>query len=131
MLYLRDAEYFRAPTRPSAQATDNWVLQFSALKRIYRLLTQYFAEVLMQPASGLEVPDLQAMAKDHDISATLGLCRLTLAIAVQCEKNKEFIGKIQALGETDQHYLMRAIEQVRVTGLFTSTCGVFTRLYRS
>ncbi|VDB96749.1 unnamed protein product [Peniophora sp. CBMAI 1063] len=107
-----DAEYFRAPTRPSAQATDNWVLQFSTLKRIYRLLTQYFAEVLMQPTSGLEVPDLQAMAKDHDIEATLGLCRLTLAIAVQCERNKEFIGKIQALSEGDQHYLMRAIEQV-------------------
>ncbi|KZV69058.1 HOOK-domain-containing protein [Peniophora sp. CONT] len=107
-----DAEYFRAPTRPSAQATDNWVLQFSSLKRIYRLLTQYFAEVLLQPTSGLEVPDLQAMAKDHDIESTLGLCRLTLAIAVQCERNKEFIGKIQALSEKDQHYLMRAIEQV-------------------
>ena len=54
------------------------------------------------------------MAKDHDIAATLGLCRLTLAIAVQCERNKEFIGKIQQLSEGDQHYLMRAIEQVRI-----------------
>ena len=112
LLYLdRDAEYFRQPTRPSAQATDNWVLQFSTLKRIYRLLTQYFAEVLLQPTSGLEVPDLQAMAKDHDIAASLQMCRLTLAIAVQCEKNKDFIGKIQALSEGNQHYLMRAIEQ--------------------
>ena len=63
------------------------------------------------------MPDLQAMAKDHDIAATLGLCRLTLAIAVQCERNKEFIGKIQQLSEGDQHYLMRAIEQVRFYGI--------------
>lgn len=40
------------------------------------------------------------------------MCRLTLAIAVQCDKNKEFIEKIQGLSEGDQHCLMKAIEQV-------------------
>jgi protein HOOK3 len=65
----------------------------------------------------LDVPDLQALAKDHDARAALLLCRLAIAIAVQCERNKEFIGKIQGLSETDQHYLMRAIEQVRAQHL--------------
>ncbi|KAI0028523.1 HOOK-domain-containing protein [Vararia minispora EC-137] len=114
ILSVIDAEYFRQPARASAQAADNWVLQFSTLKRIYRLLTQYFSDVLRQPTSALAVPDLQALAKDHDPSSALLLCRLTIAIAVQCEQNKEFIGKIQSLSETDQHYLMRAIEQVHV-----------------
>jgi hypothetical protein len=41
------------------------------------------------------------------------MCRLTLAIAVQCDKNKEFIEKIQGLSEGDQHCLMKAIEQVQ------------------
>ena len=41
------------------------------------------------------------------------MCRLTLAIAVQCDKNKEFIEKIQGLSEGDQHCLMKAIEKVQ------------------
>ncbi|KAJ7445821.1 HOOK protein-domain-containing protein [Mycena galericulata] len=112
VLSLVDAEYFRQSARPSAQPSDNWVLRFSALKRLYRLMTQYFTDVLQKPTSGLDVPDLQAVAKDHAVQATLTMCRLTIAIGVQCEKNKEFIDKIQGLSETDQHYLMKAIEQV-------------------
>lgn len=75
-------------------------------------MTQYFADVLQKPTSSLDVPDLQAIAKDHSLPATLTLCRLTLVIGVQCEKNKEFIDKIQGLSEMDQHHLMKAIEQV-------------------
>lgn len=110
---FRDAEYFRQPTRPSAQPSENWVLRFSSLKRLYRLMTQYFADVLQKPTSSLDVPDLQAIAKDHSLPATLTLCRLTVVIGVQCEQNKQFIDKIQGLSETDQHHLMKAIEQVR------------------
>lgn len=109
-----DTDYFRQPSRPSAQPSDNWVLRFNAMKRLYRLMTQYFSDVLNKPTSSLDVPDLQAIAKDHDVASTLMMCRLTIAIAVQCEKNKDFIEKIQGLSETDQHYLMRAIEQVRL-----------------
>jgi protein HOOK3 len=77
-------------------------------------MTQYFADVLQKPTSGLDVPDLQAIAKDNAVQATLTMCRLTIAIGVQCEKNKEFIDKIQGLSDTDQHFLMKAIEQVRL-----------------
>ena len=107
-----DAEYFRQPGRPAAQPSDNWVLRFSALKKLYRLMTQYFSEVLHQPTSALEVPDLQAIAKDYNVNATLIMCRLTIAIAVQCENNKEIIERIQKLTESEQHALMRVIEQV-------------------
>ncbi len=65
-------------------------------------MTQYFSDVLGQPTDALEVPDLQAV-----------MCRLTLAIAVQCDKNKGFIEKIQSLSEANQHHLMKAIEQVQ------------------
>ncbi|PCH38730.1 HOOK-domain-containing protein [Wolfiporia cocos MD-104 SS10] len=112
VLSLVDADYFRQPSRPSAQPSDNWVLRFSALKRLYRLMTQYFSDVLHQPTVALEVPDLQAIAQDHNIPAMLTMCRLTIAIAVQCENNKEIIEKIQRLSEAEQHALMRVIEQV-------------------
>jgi protein HOOK3 len=104
-----DQDYF---SRVSAQPPENWVLRFSALKRLYRLMTQYFTDVLQKPTSGLNVPDLQALAKDHSIAPALGMCRLTITIGVQCEKNKEFIEKIQGLSQGDQHHLMKAIEQV-------------------
>src|SRR5215475_4805001 len=107
---ISDADYFRQPARTSTQPSDNWVLRFSSLKRLYRLMTQYFADVLQKPTSNLDVPDLQAIANDHNVSATLIMCRLTIAIGVQCERNKEFIDKIQGLSQTDQHHLMKAIE---------------------
>ncbi|KAG0705331.1 HOOK-domain-containing protein [Suillus ampliporus] len=92
VLALVDADYFRQSSRSSAQLSDNWVLRFSALK----------------------LPDLQAIAKDRHVGATLIMCRITIAIAVQCEQNKEIIDRIQKLSEGDQHFLMKAIEQVMV-----------------
>jgi protein HOOK3 len=78
------------------------------------LITQYFADVLHQPASALGIPDLQAIAEHQDIPQTLELCRLTLAIAVQGAQNKEVIERIQQLDEEDQRALMHAIEEVRI-----------------
>ncbi|KAF9532408.1 HOOK protein-domain-containing protein [Crepidotus variabilis] len=116
VLAVVDANYFRQPTRPSSQpqpkTSDNWVLRFSSLKRLYRVMTQYYADVLQKPTSSLDVPDLQAIAKEHDLGATLLLCRLLIVIGVQCEKNKEFIDKIRGLSEEEQHLVMKAIEQV-------------------
>ncbi|CAL1703947.1 unnamed protein product [Somion occarium] len=112
VLSVIDAEYFRQATRPSAQPSENWVLRFSSLKRLYRLMTQYFSDILHQHTSALDVPDLQAIAKDQNVSATLIMCRLTIAIAVQCEGNKAIIERITKLSESEQHSLMKAIEQV-------------------
>ncbi|KAK0210396.1 HOOK-domain-containing protein [Desarmillaria ectypa] len=113
ILSLVDADYFRQSSRQPV-LSENWILRFGSLKRLYRLITQYFSDVLQKPTSSLDVPNLSAMAKDYDITAILIMCRLTIAIGVQCEKNKEFIEKIQGLSEVDQHTLMKAIEQVMV-----------------
>lgn len=107
-----DPDYFRQPTRPYVQQSENWVLRFNVLKRLYRLMTQYITDVLQKPTAALRVPDLQVIAKDYSLSETLVICRLAIAIGVQCEKNKLFIEKIQGLSEADQHHLMKAIEQV-------------------
>lgn len=78
-------------------------------------MIQYFTDILNQPTGSLDVPDLQIMAKDSALEPTLLMCRLTIAIAVQCSQNKIIIEKIQSLGERDQHFLMKAIEDVRNT----------------
>lgn len=112
LILLSDAAYFRHPTRPAAPPTENWVLRFSGLKRLYRLMTQYIANVLQKPTNSLDVPDLQAIARDFDLRATLAMCRLLIVIGVQCEENKAFIDKIRELEEGHQHLIMKAIEQV-------------------
>ncbi|KAL1947543.1 hypothetical protein VTO73DRAFT_13267 [Trametes versicolor] len=124
ILTLVDADYFRQPTRPSAQPSDNWVLRFSSLKRLYRLMTQYFSEVLHQPTGALDVPDLQAIAKDYNVNATIIICRLTIAIAVQCENNQVIIERIQKLSESEQHSLMRVIEQVMSKARSSAEAGM-------
>ncbi|QRW03820.1 hypothetical protein RhiLY_02819 [Ceratobasidium sp. AG-Ba] len=110
VLAVVDEEYFRSP--PRSQASDNWVIRFSQLKRLFRLITQYFADVLHRPTSSLEVPNLQAIAQDYNPAETLALCRLTIAIAVQGKKNTEIIAGIQKLPQADQRAIMTAIEKV-------------------
>lgn len=94
-------------------------------------MTQYFTDVLQKPTSGLDVPDLQSIAKDHNIAATLIMCRLTIAIGVQCENNKQFIDKIQGLSEVDQHHLMKAIEQVSLRHEGQILSSLHTQRFRS
>jgi protein HOOK3 len=68
--------------------------------------------VLNHPSLSLDVPDLQAIAKDHDAVHTMAVCRLVLAIAVQSEKKQEVVEHIKKLSERHQSALMRPIEEV-------------------
>lgn len=88
------------------------MIRFSQLKRLFRLITQYFADVLHRPTTSLEVPNLQAIAQDYNVVETLALCRLTIAIAVQGKKNSEIIAGIQQLRQADQRAIMTALEKV-------------------
>ncbi|TRM59417.1 HOOK-domain-containing protein [Schizophyllum amplum] len=106
-----DETYFQRRTSQTG-SQDNWVLRFTSLKSLYKLMTQYFTDVLRKPTKNLEAPNLQAVAKDYSTPDALILCRMAIAIGVQCERNKDFIAKIQSLSEADQHNLMRAIESV-------------------
>ncbi|CAE6375269.1 unnamed protein product [Rhizoctonia solani] len=105
-----DEEYFHSP--PRSQSSENWVIRFGQLKRLFRLINQYFVDVLHRQTAGLEVPDLQAIAQNHDVLQTLALCRLTIAISVQSKKNSEVIAGIQKLPQTEQRSIMTAIEKV-------------------
>ncbi|KIM31999.1 hypothetical protein M408DRAFT_64288 [Serendipita vermifera MAFF 305830] len=113
-----DPNYFRQRNSSSAKelnVVDNWPLRFTSLKRLFRLMTQYFIDVLRQPPSvinTLAVPDLQKVAKDGDRKATLELCRLCIAIAVMSSSKKDFIAGIQSLKEAHQQRLMEAIALV-------------------
>ncbi|KAJ1964265.1 hypothetical protein GGI12_001534 [Dipsacomyces acuminosporus] len=105
-----DRQWFKSIR--SMDIGDNWILNYNNLKKLYRLVTQYYEEVLGYPATHLEEPNLSAIAKNDDIDELLKLCHLILTLAVQCEKNQVYIGKIMSLGEDDQRSLMVSIESV-------------------
>ncbi|ORX71965.1 hypothetical protein DL89DRAFT_321112 [Linderina pennispora] len=54
----------------STDMGDNWILSLNNLKKLYRLVTQYYEEVLGYPATRLDEPDLSTIAK-HDNSEEL------------------------------------------------------------
>ena len=91
---------------------DNWVLKFNNLKKLYKLIQRFYEEVLEASTHNLESPNLNAIAKDGDVGELLKLCRLVVALAVQCENNQIYIEKIQGLSQRSQHALMLSIEQV-------------------
>ncbi|KAJ1856059.1 hypothetical protein GGH12_001930 [Coemansia sp. RSA 1822] len=105
-----DRQWFKSIR--SADIGDNWVLKLNNLKKLYKLVTRYYEEVLGYPAANLGEPNLSAIAKNEDGHELLKLCHLVLTLAVQCERNQVYIGKIMSLGEDDQRCLMVAIESV-------------------
>ncbi|KAI9491198.1 hypothetical protein BDB00DRAFT_914508, partial [Zychaea mexicana] len=106
----------------SADVGDNWVLKINNLKKLHKLVSRYFEEVLDRDSENLPSVNLNAIAKDADIKETIKLCQLVICIAVMCNKNQIYIAKIQDLSQTAQHALMLSIEDVIKT--IPGICGV-------
>ncbi|KAI9209772.1 HOOK protein-domain-containing protein [Polychytrium aggregatum] len=94
----------------AVEAGDNWVLKFNNLKKLHKLLLGYYEQILGQITTGLAAPNVTAIARDADVSETLKLVQLVLALAVQCENNQKYIARIQMLDQESQHILMLCIE---------------------
>ncbi|EMS23422.1 protein-nucleus import-related protein [Rhodotorula toruloides NP11] len=112
-----DAEYFRSLANSASNAkalSENWVLRFNNLKRLYKLIVRYFEDVLHSSTAGLLTPNLQEVAKNADESddEVCKLAGLVLALTVQSDKKQQHITRIQSLDEWIQRELMYSIEQV-------------------
>lgn len=107
-----DGSYFRNPHAAGADAKDNWVLKIGTLKRLYKLVVQYYIEVLQQSPRALKVPDLDVLARDGSYTELARLGRLVIGIAVRSEHASEHIAAIQTLDLEAQQQLMHTIEEV-------------------
>ncbi|GAA6024880.1 hypothetical protein JCM11491_006665 [Sporobolomyces phaffii] len=98
----------------SKALSENWVLRFNNLKRLYKLLIRYFEDVLSSSTTELHTPNLQLVAKGEGEAAdeVCKLSGLVLALAVQSEHRLRYIEHIQSLDEWVQAELMYSIEQV-------------------
>ncbi|KIS66560.1 uncharacterized protein UMAG_11790 [Mycosarcoma maydis] len=105
-----DPDLFRNPH--AGDTKDNWVLTIGTLKRLYKLMMQYYSQSLQAASTALPSPDLNAIARSADAEQLALLCLLAIGIAVRSEKNETHIAAIQTLDQKHQHQLMMSIERV-------------------
>ncbi|KAG0182588.1 hypothetical protein DFQ29_003368 [Apophysomyces sp. BC1021] len=108
--YPSDAKW--AKLIRSADVGDSWVLKFNNLKKLYKLVSRYYEEILGQDFENMPLVDLTQIAKDADVRETMKLCQLILYIAVQCQNFQFYIKKIQNLSKESQHELMVSIDEM-------------------
>lgn len=96
--------------------SGTWVSRLNNQKKIHRLITRYFDEVLGQDPEHLPSIDLNAIAKEAKHYDLLLMCQLIVAIAVQSDNNRAYIDMIQSLSQKSQHSLMLSIEEVSSSG---------------
>lgn len=130
ILYQACPDHFptSAPPRSNTASTssaENWVNQFSSLKRLYKLLITYFEDVLHLSTLSLAAPNLLVIAKSSGDFAKgessygtgaeneiIRLVGIILAALVQSDRKQLYIEGIQSLDVWVQNELMRCIEQV-------------------
>jgi hypothetical protein len=90
----------------------NWILRYTALKRIHKAILQYVQTELGVDTAALPVPNLNAAAKTpHDAQHQLAsLLSLVVYVATQSARNIVYIERIQTLPEQVQHALMSVLE---------------------
>lgn len=105
-----DSKWFKQIT--ASESGGNWVIRFNNQKKLHKLITRYFEDVVGQDPELLPSVNLTAIAKDADLHELLLMCQLVIAIAVQSDNNKTYIEMIQSLTQKSQHALMVSIEEV-------------------
>jgi len=92
--------------------SENWVVIFNRLKKIYSLVSGYYAEELSQSIIEIESPNFNSISKNKDSKEIIKFAQLILVLAVQSEKNKEYISKITSLNQANQQWIMISIEEI-------------------
>ncbi|ORX53352.1 hypothetical protein BCR36DRAFT_24943 [Piromyces finnis] len=94
------------------ESSENWVVIFNRLKKIYGIVSGFYAEELGQSIIEIESPNFNLIAKNKDTTEILKFAQLILVLAVQSEKNKEYISKITSLSQANQQWIMISIEEI-------------------
>ncbi|KAI8881856.1 hypothetical protein K501DRAFT_187972 [Backusella circina FSU 941] len=105
-----DPKWFKQIT--PTESGSSWVIRFNNQKKLHKLITRYFEDIVGQDPELLPTVNLTAIAKDADLHELLLMCQLVIAIAVQSDNNRTYIEMIQSLTQKSQHALMVSIEEV-------------------
>jgi len=104
--------WFKALQINEGDNEGNWVVIFNRLKKIYSLISGFFAEELGQSIVEIDAPNFNLISKNKDTREIIKFAQLILVLAVQSEKNKDYIQKITSLNQGNQQWLMISIEEI-------------------
>uniref|UniRef100_A0A7S3HAB2 Calponin-homology (CH) domain-containing protein n=1 Tax=Spumella elongata TaxID=89044 RepID=A0A7S3HAB2_9STRA len=93
------------------ETTGNWALAAGNLRKLLRMLDNYFTTVLHKRIDTSSV-DVNAIAKSNDPEEMLNLLELVVGVAVMCEDKNVFIPKIFELNDHSQAVLKGLVESV-------------------
>ncbi|ORE06936.1 hypothetical protein BCV72DRAFT_206441, partial [Rhizopus microsporus var. microsporus] len=94
----------------SADVGENWVFKINNLKKLYKLISRYYEDVLGYNFSNFPLVNLNAIAKEANFHEILKLCNFVIYTAVVCADNEKYIQKIQQLSPQSQQQLMLLID---------------------
>ncbi|KAG1445724.1 hypothetical protein G6F56_009815 [Rhizopus delemar] len=109
LFYLNDHNWFKLIR--SADVGDNWVFKINNLKKLYKIISRYYEDVLGYAFSQFPSVNLNVIAKESNPLELLKLCKLVIFIAVLCADNEKYIQKIQQLSPVSQQQLMHVIDE--------------------
>ncbi|PWN22323.1 hypothetical protein BCV69DRAFT_140680 [Microstroma glucosiphilum] len=115
ILAVVDAAHFLNPHAQTGEANgENYALKLGTLKRLYKLMMQYYTEtLLLSPPPACADPDLNEIARSSSVTELSKFCKLAIGITIQSEATKaEHVLAIQTLAQEDQQSLMVVIEEV-------------------
>ncbi|ORX55699.1 hypothetical protein DM01DRAFT_1286015 [Hesseltinella vesiculosa] len=96
----------------SADVGENWVLKINNLKKMHRMISRYYEDILGIPFERMPHVDLTAIAKDANRQEIFKLCQLVLFITVTRDNNAMVVERLQGLSEQSQRVVMLFIEEV-------------------
>ena len=93
-------------------ASDNWRLKVSNLKKILKGIMDYNTEVIGQRINDFNMPDVNAIGERGDQQELGRLLQLILGVAVNCSNKQEYIQIIMSMEESVQLLVMQAIQEL-------------------
>jgi len=103
--------HFEVDALQSVPSGTNWALCLSNLKKLLRLVEEFFSSSLGKRVDTTTM-DLNAIAKDGSEAALFDLLEVVVGAAVMCADKKKFIEKIFSLDGASQTMLKGMVERV-------------------
>ena len=95
-----------------SSSEGNWALSASNVKKLLRLVDEYYRAVLGKRVGEIDAIDAALIARDNDAEEMLSLVELVVGVAVMCPDKARFIQNIFALDAASQSALKGLVERV-------------------
>lgn len=113
LLHSIDSEAFRYDGGQQ-KSTNNWVLRFNGLKRLYKTLCQFLVVRGIEIHQDVQGPNLSSIAKERSIPELIKILNLIVLASVMCDRRDEFLSRMFNLSVESRKILVGSIEKSKL-----------------